>query len=562
MITYAALSLNDFVDSMLVSNLLGSEAMAVINLGLPGIMVMAAAYALLGSGGETAYAIAAGRRDHDAAGKRFTCAVFSSFVVGMVLLMIGVLFTGKIAELLCSDEMLLIPFKKYLFVLLLSSPLMVVTLTVISFFPAAGYPGLATAVNVISNVINIAMDYVYIRVFHMGVEGAAWATFTGYVVAAVIIVIYFAAGKIRMYISRDIKGSFAQLGEVLKYGSTDFTNQIGLSLQFAVCNILAMKAAGANGVVAYSLCLQSAGVMTIFLGAMIGSSVPMLAVLHGQRDYYGEAGILKTALIGVTAVSCVGTILFIVLASPAASLYNITDPAQREMSITALRIYCLLYIPRYFLIINYHYLKVIGLNRYSTVMSALDSFAAIMPVAFIMVNLLGINGLWWAFPLTSCVLLALLFICNARYAAKSGGRLKWPFLTETDEESSKPVLDATIEKNSKEIANISEKLQRICEDMGMDKKKAVMTALAVEEIAVNAAARKDQSTYADVLVRIYDGNVEIDFRSLGKAFDPLEMDDATMEENIAILQSMASGIENEYLMGMNSTRITLADRPA
>ena len=35
MITYAALSLNEFVDSMLVSNLLGSDAMAVVSLGMP-----------------------------------------------------------------------------------------------------------------------------------------------------------------------------------------------------------------------------------------------------------------------------------------------------------------------------------------------------------------------------------------------------------------------------------------------------------------------------------------------------------------------------------------------
>ena len=49
MITYAALSLNEFVDSMLVSNLLGSDAMAIVNLGMPVMLVMSAAYSLLGS---------------------------------------------------------------------------------------------------------------------------------------------------------------------------------------------------------------------------------------------------------------------------------------------------------------------------------------------------------------------------------------------------------------------------------------------------------------------------------------------------------------------------------
>ena len=55
MITYAALSLNEFVDSMLVSNMLGPDAMAIVGLGAPIMLIMAAIYSLLGSGGSTVY---------------------------------------------------------------------------------------------------------------------------------------------------------------------------------------------------------------------------------------------------------------------------------------------------------------------------------------------------------------------------------------------------------------------------------------------------------------------------------------------------------------------------
>ena len=74
MITYAALSLNEFVDSMLVSNMLGPDAMAIVGLGAPIMLIMAAIYSLLGSGGSTVYAIAIGKRDHDSAGKRLWLA--------------------------------------------------------------------------------------------------------------------------------------------------------------------------------------------------------------------------------------------------------------------------------------------------------------------------------------------------------------------------------------------------------------------------------------------------------------------------------------------------------
>ena len=48
MVTTAALSLNEFIDSMLVSKLLGTQAMAVVNLGMPIMLLLAAVVALGG----------------------------------------------------------------------------------------------------------------------------------------------------------------------------------------------------------------------------------------------------------------------------------------------------------------------------------------------------------------------------------------------------------------------------------------------------------------------------------------------------------------------------------
>jgi hypothetical protein len=84
-----------------------------------------------------------------------------------------------------------------------------------------------------------------------------------------------------------------------------------------------------------------------------------------------------------------------------------------------------------------------------------------------------------------------------------------------------------------------------------------MAALAAEEIAVYVANKKQQSTYADVLVRLKNGNVEIDFRSLGEVFDPMADEEGDIIENVKMLRSIASSIQNEYVLGMNSVKITI-----
>ena len=556
MITYAALSLNEFVDSMLVSNLLNSDAMAIVGLGAPLILVMAALYSLLGSGGSTVYAIAIGRRDHETAGKSLTCSMLIALIVGVLVLVLGMVFSTPLAHLLCHEPRLLEQFTYYMHVLLLSAPFMIVILTVVSFLPSAGYPGFSTAVNVIANVVNIAMDYVYIKVFHMGVYGAGWATLTGYMVALIVMLAAVFLKKFRMHISWKIKASFAQTKEVLKLGRPDAMNQVGLAIQFAVCNRLAAAVAGANGVVALSLCLQSSSLMSIFVGAMIGSAVPIMSVLHGQRDYSGEASIMKTSMVGQFIVSVAGMLIFMIFAPQAAALYNIVDAAQLALAVTAFRIYALMYIPRDAVIVYYRYLKVIGLSQYSTVLSALDSFAMVVPVVWIMTVIGGVKGLFWGFPVASLLLLIVTVIANRHYKKASDGKLSGILLIENDEDA-KPVVDSTISENPEDISRIAQNVQEICDENGFSPRISMRAALAVEEYAIYMSNKQTQDSYADILVRLAGGNVEIDFRSLGDQFDTNEDSENDIEENVMMLRGVASSIETDYLLGMNCTRIII-----
>lgn len=557
MITYAALSLNEFVDSMLVSRLLGSEAMAIVGLGQPAMLAMVAAYVLLGSGGATVYAISLGRRDHDTAGRSVTAAMAVALAAGAVFWVLGTVCFGPLSRLLCRDATLLPGFAVYLRVLLLSAPLLIPILTFVSFLPSAGHPTFATAVNVTANVINLVMDYVYIRKFGMGVEGVAWATLTGYACATVMVAAAVAIKKVQLYVSRRIAASFAAMKDIVDQGKPDALTQIGIALQFAACNGMAAALAGAGGVVAFSLCIQCNSIMCVFLAALVGSAVPLIAVLHGQRDYQGEAGILKVAMVGQFLIAVTGVAVFELFAPQFAALYNITAPQQAALAIQALRFYALMYLARSTVTVYFRYLKVIGLTRYATWMSALDSFVAIVPMAWLLTRLFGIVGLWAAFPVTAVVLLAVMVMRNRHYAATSGGKLQGLLLFEHDEEA-QPVLDVTITRDARDIVGLSQKLQAICEESGMDRTRAIHAALAVEEMGVYAANKKRQDTYMDVLVRLYKGNVEIDVRSLGAPFDPLADDEGDVAENVRLLRSVASSIETEYALGMNDTRIIIA----
>ena len=556
MASYAALSLNEFLDSMLVSNMLGSRAMAIVNLGMPLMLVYAAVYGLLGSGAATVYAVFLGKRDHDGAGKSLTVSMFTALAVGLLILGMGMLFMHPFANLLCRDASLMPQFVVYFRVLLLSAPFLTTILTFTTMLPSAGYPGYSMIVNVVANVVNIIMDYVYIHVLGMGVEGAAWATLTGYLVGLVFLVVLIMGKKIRVYASRKLKSSFALIAEVLKQGGPDAVTQIGFALQFAFCNATVSTLAGTTGIVAFSLCIQANSIVSVFLGAVMGSSIPLMSLLHGQRDYNGEASILKTSMEWQLVMSAVLSTVLVLFARQTAAIYNIREAGEVLVAVRALRIYCLMLFLRSAIILYFRYLKVAGFAWYAMIVSALDSFAAIIPIAWLMSRLSGITGFWWAFPMTSAMILVFILIMNLSVASRSDGRYRGLLLLENDE-SSTPVLDVTIADNPEAISGISEKMQTICEQNGITGRNAVLAALAVEEMAVYITDKNEDKAYMDILVRLHKGDVIIDFRTLGSAFDPLSDNDEDNWENVRLLRGIATSIENDYMLGMNSTRIVV-----
>jgi len=561
MLTMAALSLDEFVDSMIVSNLLGSNAMAVVGLGSPITMCIAAAYTLLGSGGATLYALSLGKRDNDTAGKALRVSVLTALFVGLAVLLAGFVFFDPLTSVLCKDASLLPAFRPYLRGLLMTAPFVITILTLVEFLPPSGAPKVATAINLIANIFNMVMDYVYIRIFGMGVEGAAYATLTGYALGAILIAYVVGRRKITIPRAKVSARDFCLLGEVAGIGSPSAVSQLGFALKFAFCNNTAVLCGGAAGVVAYSLCNQTLSIVSIFLAALVGASMPLIAVLHGQRDFGGETNMLKTVMRMNVILSLVCFAAFQIIARPLASLYNITGEAEVALAVRAVRIFALMYVFRGFYMILMKYLQAMGRKVYSMFISVFDGFGGIIPIVFVMSGLMGLDGLWWAFPVTSALLLLIVMLVNRRIALRSNGRYTGWLLAAREDEAEE-VFDVTLFEDGRSISAVSEELQQFCVGCGLDARSATHSALCVEEMAVYTRNRHKKNDYMDVLARLYADKIEIDFRSLGDSFDPLVAAEGDAAENIRLLHGIASKLEYSYIMGMNCTRITIARKGA
>lgn len=556
MVTMAALSLNEFLDSMMVSVLLDSQALAIVNLGLPVMLCMAAVYTLLGNGGATLYAICIGKRENDTAGKIFRISFFTGLVSGLLFLVLGILFLEPLANILCKDAALLPMFKYYLRALLISAPFLTTILTFVEFLTPSGAPAIATAVNIVANGIGVGMDYVYIKYFDMGVNAAAWATLTGYGVAALLIAYVLLTKKVNIYYSKLKPEDIKLLGEIIKLGGPSAVSQFGYSLKFGFCNGLAIAYGGAAGVVSYSLCNQVNSVVSIFLAAIAGASMPLIAILHGQRDFKGESGVLKTALKYQFIVSVISFLVFFIFPGQVTRIYHITNPVEIDLATKAIRIFAILYLFRGFYMIFMKYLQVLKKTTYAMLISIFDGFAGIIPISFVMCKLFGINGLWFSFGLNTLIIFVVVLFINKRIAKSSDGVLNGILLS-SHEDIANATFDVTIQETEKSISSASKQLMQFCLIHDIDQKSATYASLAIEEMAIYSKHHMSRNDYMDILAKLYKDRIEIEFRTLGNTFNPLEITETDIAVNLKLLQGISSSLNYNYIMGMNCTQISI-----
>ena len=63
--------------------------------------------------------------------------------------------------------------------------------------------------------------------------------------------------------------------------------------------------------------------------------------------------------------------------------------------------------------------------------------------------------------------------------------------------------------------------------------------------------------FKPIFARLYEQRIEIEFRTLGNTFNPLEVTEKDVAENIKLLQGISSTMEYDYIMGMNCTQICI-----
>lgn len=165
-------SLYSVVDGLFIANIVGSNALASINIIYPLIMIIASFGFMIGTGGGAIISKTLGQNDNERANKYFTMFVYSIVIFGVIIATLCIIFTKQIAYLLGANELLIEDCVIYGRILLIGVIPFMLQNSFQTFLIIAEKPHLGLALNLICGTTNIVLDFVFVYVLKMGIAGA------------------------------------------------------------------------------------------------------------------------------------------------------------------------------------------------------------------------------------------------------------------------------------------------------------------------------------------------------------------------------------------------------
>lgn len=389
-------SIYGVVDGVFVSNCVGSDAFAAVNLIMPIIMILGSVGFMIGTGGCAIVSKTLGEGKKEKANEYFSMLVYLCVVSGVILSVIGIIFTGPIAVLLGAKGSIAkdcVTYGRTVFFMLTG---LFLQNAFQSFLVVAEKPKLGLFVTLLAGFTNMFLDFLFVYVLRFGVFGAALATGISQFVGSVIPIIYFAGGKNNVLKLTKCRFNKDIIIKTCINGSSEMVTNMSMSLVNILYNMQLMKYIGTNGVVAYGIIMY---VGFIFVGTYMGyavGSAPVISYHYGAGNKDELKNLFKRSLTIIIVSSVVMTLIAEIIAGYLAGIFVSYDNNLLELTTEAIRIYAVSYLISGVNIFASSFFTALNNGVVSAVISFMRMFVFQIVMILLLPVVLGISGIWTA----------------------------------------------------------------------------------------------------------------------------------------------------------------------
>ncbi|MBN2543886.1 MATE family efflux transporter [bacterium] len=394
------MSTYNVVDTIFVGHGVGTLGIAGVAIVFPFQIFVLAISLLLGIGGASIISRALGAEDYNKAYHTLGNLILMAVILSLVITIAGELFINKILGVFgCTVE--IFPYAhQYLQVILLGTIFRCLVIVANSIMRSEGRARNSMIMLVMSAVINIILDPIFIFVLNMGVRGAAIATVIAQVCAFVYAAYFFYSDRSSLELKLfHLYPQHKLVGETMAVGASAFSQNIAAVILVIIMNNALVRNGGELAIALFGIINR---LTFMFFTPVIGISQgfqPIAGFNFGAKKLNKVRETVKIAILWSTLISAVGFIIMMFFPGLLLSAFS-RDPQLLEMGTPLLRIVIALMPIIGFQVIGSTMFQAFGHAVKAFILTLSRQVLILIPLLLILPSFWGVTGVAVAFPVS------------------------------------------------------------------------------------------------------------------------------------------------------------------
>ncbi len=408
------MSFYTMVDGLFVSNFIGTNALSAINLSAPIIALVTAISTMLATGGSALIMKKIGEQKVQEANMNFTFLIVVNILVGIIMCLIGYVSMDFVYSKMNLSSEVLYYSQEYLgYYLLFTIPILLMN-NFSLYLIASGKSSISFICSVAGGIVNIVLDYVFIKIFHMGTSGAGLATGLGYSLTMIIGIIIFSNPKNLLHFTKP-NCDLNVLKKVISNGCSEMATALVSGITTLLFNWTLLHYVGEEGIAAITIIMYVLMfVSSLFTGYTYGVA-PMISYYYGEDNKNKLKLLIQKSLKTIMIISILAIVISFVVTKPLVSIFTSPNDPVYNLAVTGNKICSIALIFIGFNIFSSGMFTALNNGIVSAVLAFMRSFVFMVVCLIVLPKYLGITGIWLATPFAEILAIIFSFMMYKKY---------------------------------------------------------------------------------------------------------------------------------------------------
>lgn len=410
-------SIYGMVDGFFISNYVGKTAFASVNLIIPYLQILGSVGAMLGVGGSALVAKTLGEGDKDRAKRYFSMVVYVMIAVGLVTGGLGIIGIRPMAYFFGATEEMVGDCVRYGTYCLVFNVMYLMQCGFQSLLIVAEKPKLGLLVTVLAGCTNMVLDYVFMGIFHMGIDGAGLATGLTQTLGCLVPLFWFMSKRNKSALQFcKTPMEWNVIGKASFNGVSEMLSNASASITGILFNMQLMKYAGENGVAAYGVVMYASFIfVAMFMGYSSGSA-PIMGYHYGAQNHKEMKNVLKRSMVILASAAVILTTAALLLADTVAYIFVGYDKELMQITERAFTIYAIPFFIMWFNIYTSSFFTALNDGAVSAAISFMRSLVLPVTTILLLPLIWRLDGVWYSMVANEVLgcMVALYFMLSKR----------------------------------------------------------------------------------------------------------------------------------------------------